>query len=93
MSTSTKALDTGSVRTVRGGLTALLAAIVLAAAAMVALKIAEPAAGTAPVPVSDAEVQKALIDVRAGERAFRSQVGVPTAEFWAKFRAEEREMR
>ena len=90
MSTSTKALDTGSVRTVRGGLTALLAAIVLAAAAMVALKIAEPAAGTAPVPVSDAEVQKALIDVRAGERAFRI---VPSAEFWAEFRAQEREMR
>jgi hypothetical protein len=42
--------------------------------------------------MTDAQVQKALIDVRAGERA-SGGAAVPTAEFWAEFRAAEREMR
>ena len=91
MSTNATTLR-ASAQSVRAGLAAMLAAIVLAAAALVALNAGPPAAGIAPASVSDAQVQKALIDVRAGERASRG-VAVPTAEFWAEFRAGERDLR
>jgi hypothetical protein len=90
MSTSAITLQRGSVQSARGRLVALLAVILLAAAAMVAVNVGQPAAGTPPVSFSDEEIQKSLIDVRAGERV---GVGIPTAEFWAQFRADEREMR
>ncbi len=91
MSTNTTTLRLESAQHVRGGLAAILAAILLAAAAAVALNSGPPV-GTAPAAASDAEVEKALIDVRAGERALRG-VGVPTSEYLGEFHAAEREMR
>lgn len=90
MSTNTTTLRLESAQHVRGALAALLAAILLAAAAGVALS--GPTMGTAPAVASDAEVEKALIDVRAGERALRG-VGVPTSDYLGEFHAAEREMR
>jgi hypothetical protein len=92
MSTNATTLHGASAQSARAGLAALLAAIVFAAAAMVAVNAGPPAAGIAPASVSDGQVQKALIDVRAGERASRG-VAVPTAAFWAEFRASERAFR
>ena len=62
------------------------------AAAPVALNTGPATSGVDQAPVTDAQVQKALIDVRAGERASRG-AGVPSAEFWADFRAAERQLR
>jgi len=90
MSTNARTLHRGSVQYVRGGLAALLALILLAAAAIFALNTASTT-GTVPAPLSNAEIQKALIDVRAGERA--PLASVPSAAFWVEFRAAEREMR
>ena len=92
MSTNASTIHRGSIHYGRAGLAALLGALVLAAAALLALKAGPPVAGTAPNGASDAAVQQALIDVRAGERASWG-VDVPTAAFWAEFRAAEREMR
>jgi hypothetical protein len=117
MSTNASILHPRSLNGARAGLAALATAILLAAAAMVALNTG-PATSVDQAPVTDAQVQKALIDVRAGERASavdqapftdaqvqkalidvrageRASGGaaVPTAEFWAEFRAAEREMR
>jgi hypothetical protein len=91
MSTNASILHAGSVQSARAGIAAFLAAILLAGAAIVALN-AGPTTPGVEAPVSDAQIQKALIDVRAGERASRG-VSVPSAEFWAGFRAAEREMR
>jgi hypothetical protein len=117
MSTNTTTLNQGSAHSARGALAAPLAvaAILLAFAGLVALNAGLRPAGVAPAPVSDAQVQKALIDVRAGERDShiigsdasvqralidvradeRDSHGVvaPTAEFWALFRASERDLR
>ena len=116
MSTNTSILNPGTANGARAG---LAAAILLAAAAMVALKTSPATSGAEQAPPhTDAQVQKALIDVRAGERASAVQqapftdsqvqkalidvragerasggAAVPTAEFWAEFRAAEREMR
>lgn len=85
-------LHTGSVQSVRGAIAGLLALILFGAAALAALSTGSPATGLQPEPASAAEIQRALIDVRAAERASRG-AAVPTAEFWAEFRAAEREMR
>jgi hypothetical protein len=92
MSTNTSILHTGSVNGARAGIAALATAILLAAAAMVALNAGPATSGVDQAPTTDAQVQKALIDVRAGERA-SGGAGVPSAEFWAEFRAAERELR
>jgi hypothetical protein len=70
MSTNTTTLHQGSAQSARGALAAPLAvaAILLAFAGLVALAGLSPAV-IAPMPASDAQVQKALIDVRAEERA------------------------
>jgi hypothetical protein len=91
MSTNTTTIRQGSVQSLRGALGALLAVMLLAAAAIFALNAGASRSG-APASVSDAQVEKALIDHRAGERAPLS-VNAPSAEFWAEFRAAEREMR
>ncbi len=94
MSTNTSTLNSGSVQSARAGIAAFLAAILLAGAAIVALNAGPATSGVEQAPFSDAQVQKALIDVRAGERASGGAgVSVPSAEFWAGFRAAEREMR
>ena len=118
MSANTSILHSGSVNGARAGLAALATAILLAAAAMVALTTGPATSGVDQASFTDAQVQKALNDVRAGERASavdqasitNAQVqkalidvragervsggaAVPTAEFWAEFRAAEREMR
>ena len=117
MSTNTTTLHRGSAQSARGALAAPLAiaAILLAFAGLVALNAGLRPAVIAPASASDAQVQKALIDVRAGERASNSigsdaavqkalidvragerasyAVAVPTAEFWALFRASEQELR
>ena len=94
MSTNASTLHTGSGQSVRAGIAAFLAAILLAGAAIVALNAGPATSGVDQAPFSDAQIQKALIDVRAGERASSgARVGVPSAEFWAEFRAAEREMR
>ena len=90
MSTNATAASRLSVQSTHGGLAALLAAILVAAAATVALNAGPRAAGTSPATFSDEQIQKSLVDVRAAERV---GVGVPTAEFWAQFRKDEREMR
>ena len=92
MSTNTTTIQHGSVRSHRGAIQALLAALLLAGAGMVAINAGRPNASTSVAPASAAEIEKALIDVRAGERDARG-VAVPTAEFWADFRAAKREMR
>lgn len=92
MSTNTSILHGGTFEGARAGIAALAAAILLAAAALVALNTSPATPAVDQAPVTDAQVQKALIDVRAGERASRG-AGVPTAEFWAEFRAAERELR
>jgi hypothetical protein len=92
MSTNTTTLHRGSIQYARGALAALLAVILLAAAALVALNAGTRVTGSSAAPASNVEVQKALIDVRAGERASRG-ASVPTATFWALFRASERDMR
>ena len=92
MSTNTSILHAGSLHGTRAGIAALAAAILLAVAALVALNTGPASPGIDQAPVTDAQVQKALIDVRAGERA-SGGAGVPTAEFWAEFRAAERELR
>jgi hypothetical protein len=117
MSTNASILHAGSVNGARKGIAALASAILLATATLVALnagpatsgvdqapsdaqvqkalidvRAGERASAVKQAPFTDAQVQKALIDVRAGERA-SSGAGVPTAEFWAEFRAAEREMR
>ncbi len=69
MSTNTTTIHGGSVQYVRGGLGAVLAVILLAAAAIFALNAGASGAAIAPSRASDSEVlQKALIDSRAGER-------------------------
>jgi hypothetical protein len=94
MSTNASTLHRGSIQSARAGIVAFLAAILLAGAAILALNAGPATSGAEGAPVSDAQVQKALIDVRAGERASGGAgVGVPSAEFWAEFRAAEREMR
>lgn len=94
MSTNASALHRGSIQSARAGIAALLAAILLAGAAIVALNAGPSTSGVELAPALDAQVQKALIDVRAGERASGGAgAGVPSAEFWAEFRAAEREMR
>ncbi len=93
MSTNTSTLRGGSVQSARAGIAAFLAAILLAGAAIVALNLGSATPGVDQAPVTDAQIQKALIDVRAGERASGAGAGVPSAEFWAEFRAAEREMR
>jgi len=94
MSTNASTLHRGSVQSARAGIAASLAAILLAGAAIVALNAGPATSGIDQAPVSDAQIQKALIDVRAGERASAGAgVGVSSAEFWAEFRAAEREMR
>jgi hypothetical protein len=60
--------------------------------ALIDVRAGERASAVDQAPFTDAQVQKALIDVRAGERA-SGGAAVPTAEFWAEFRAAEREMR
>ncbi len=94
MSTNTSTLNPGSVQSARAGIAAFLAAILLVGAAIVALNAGPATSGVEQAPFSDAQIQKALNDVRAGERASGgASVGVPSAEFWAGFRAAEREMR
>jgi hypothetical protein len=70
MSTNTTTLHQGSAHSARGALAAPLAvaAILLAFAGLVALNADLRPAVVVPAPVSDAQVQKVLIDVRAGER-------------------------
>lgn len=70
MSTNTTTLHGGSAQSVRGAFAAPLAvaAILLAFAGLVALNAGLRPAVIAPASVADAQVQKALIDVRAGER-------------------------
>jgi hypothetical protein len=92
MSTNTSILHPESVSGARAGIAALAMAILLAAAALVALNYGPTTTGVDQTPTTDAQVQKALIDVRAGERA-SGGAGVPSAEFWAEFRAAERELR
>ncbi len=92
MSTNASTLHRGTLQSARAGVAALLGGILLAGAAMVALNAGPAASGANQAPVTDAQVQKALIDVRAGERV-SSGASVPTAKFWAEFRAAEREMR
>jgi hypothetical protein len=60
--------------------------------ALIDVRTGERASAVDPAPITDVQVQKALIDVRAGERS-SGGAAVPTAEFWAEFRAAEREMR
>jgi hypothetical protein len=69
MSTNASTIHHGSIQYGRAGLAALLGALVLAAAALLALQAGPPTSGTAPNGASDAAIQRALIDVRAGERA------------------------
>ena len=92
MSSNASILHPRSVNGARAGLAALAAAILLAAAAMVALNTGPATSVADQAPSTAAQVQKALIDVRAGERA-SGGASVPTAKFWAEFRAAEREMR
>ena len=92
MSTNASTLHGGTLQSARAGIAALVAGILLAGAALVALNAGPAASGANQAPVTDAQVQKALIDVRAGERV-SGGAAVPTAEFWAEFRAAEREMR
>lgn len=94
MSTNASTLHAGSAQSARAGIAASLAAILLAGAAIVALNAGPATSGVDQAPFSDAQIQKALTDVRAGERpSGGAGVGAPSAEFWAEFRAAEREMR
>jgi hypothetical protein len=70
MSTNPTTLRQGSAQSALGTLAIPLAvaAILLGFAGLVALNAGLRPAVIAPAPVSDASVQKALIDVRAGER-------------------------
>ena len=71
MSTNTTTLHQGSTRSGHGALAALLVASMLAIASLVAFNAGPNQPSDASTPVSDAQVQKALIDVRADERASR----------------------
>jgi hypothetical protein len=70
MSTNTTTLHRGPVQSARGALAAplVVAAILLTFAGLVTLNAGLRPALIAPATASDAQVQKALIDVRAGER-------------------------
>jgi len=68
MSTNTTTLHRGSAQSTLGAFAAPLAAILVAIAGLVGLNAALRPAGISPAPASDAAVQKALLDVRAGER-------------------------
>src|SRR5687768_4636105 len=64
VSTNASTIHGGSIQSARAGIAAFLAAILLAAAAMLALKTGPATSGADQAPVTDAQVQKALIDVR-----------------------------
>ena len=94
MSTNTTTLHRGSAQPTLGAFAGSVAAILVAIAGLLALNAALGSAAISPAPASDAQVQKALIDVRAGERASYS-VGSDAAVEKAliSVRAGERESR
>lgn len=92
MATNSSTLHRGTTHPLRTGLISVLAAILIAIAGLAALLAGGTTNDLAPALGADDAVEKALIDHRADERASRG-VGIPTDEFWAEFRAAEREMR